>query len=56
MLLYANRKDIRIVRTNDMNQNEAIIVDGLVDSIAVVSSEFVSQEMQEKSRMSFPWV
>ena len=34
-LLYANRKDIRIVWTNNKNQNETIIVDGLEDAIAV---------------------
>ena len=34
-LLYANRKDIRIVRTIPKNPNETIIVDGLEDAIAV---------------------
>ena len=34
-LLYANRRDIRIVRTNNKSQNETIIVDGLDDAIAV---------------------
>ena len=34
-LLYANRKDIRIVRTNNKSQNETIIVAGLDDAIAV---------------------
>lgn len=34
-LLYANRKDIRIVRTNHKTQNETIVVDGLDDAIAV---------------------
>ena len=34
-ILYANRKDIRIVRPNQKNQNETIVVAGLVDAIAV---------------------
>ena len=34
-LLYANRKDIRIVQTNHKNQNETIVVDGLDDAIGV---------------------
>lgn len=34
-LLYANRKDIRIVQKNQRNQNETIVVDGLDDAIAV---------------------
>ena len=34
-LLYANRKDIRIVQTNNKNQSETIVVDGLEDAIAV---------------------
>ena len=34
-LLYANRKDIRIVRTSSKNANETTVVDGLEDAIAV---------------------
>lgn len=34
-LLYANRKDIRIVRTSHKNPNETIVVAGLEDAIAV---------------------
>ena len=34
-IVYANRKDIRIVRPNQKNQNETIVVAGLVDAIAV---------------------
>ena len=34
-LLYANRKDIRIVQRSQRNQNETIVVDGLDDAIAV---------------------
>ena len=34
-LLYANRKDIRIVGTNQKNPNETIVMKGLEDAIAV---------------------
>ena len=34
-LLYANRKDIRIVATNQKNPKETIVVKGLEDAIAV---------------------
>ena len=34
-LLYANRKDIRIVKKSQRNPNETIVVDGLDDAIAV---------------------
>lgn len=34
-LLYANRKDLRILRTVNRKKNETIIVDGLEDAIAL---------------------
>ena len=34
-ILYANRKDIRIVRPNEKNQNETIVAVGLLNAIAV---------------------
>ena len=34
-LLYANRKDIRIVGTNQKNPNETIVMKGLEDAFAV---------------------
>ena len=34
-LIYANRRDIRIVRTSQRNQNETVVVDGLEGAVAV---------------------
>ena len=39
-ILYANRKDIRIVRPNQKNQNETIVVAGLVDMVDAIAVDF----------------
>ena len=57
MLLYANRKDIRIFNAN--SRNESVIIDHLNDAINAVDFLFTEDEFaspQEKLKMLFQLV